>query len=168
MLWAPVFTVPGEHGKTPCMPLGINSMAGTDVCHTRRRRRRRNLPRASDIKQYCGRLPLSGTHRREQQDLVAYVLSLIKPSPSSIKRNALSPNRGSVHSHTITELLGSNLEHTFEHLAHSGAPVTLGPSNQSPTGPFVPTIFLPSICSRTANFEHLGLGIKSPTDSNWM
>ena len=29
------------------MYLGINSMAGTDVCHTKRRRR--NLPHASDI-----------------------------------------------------------------------------------------------------------------------
>ena len=26
MLWASAFTVPGEHGKTPYMPLGINSM----------------------------------------------------------------------------------------------------------------------------------------------
>ena len=36
---------PDEHGKTPCMHLGINSMAGTDVCHTRRRRQ--NLPQSS-------------------------------------------------------------------------------------------------------------------------
>ena len=27
-------------------------------------------------------------------------------------------------------------------------------------------IFLPLVCNPTANFEHLGLGIKSPTDSN--
>ena len=37
VLWALAFTIPGEHGKTPCMPLGINSMVGTDVCHIRRR-----------------------------------------------------------------------------------------------------------------------------------
>ena len=36
------------------------------------------------------------------------------------------------------EPLGSNLEHTLEHLAHSGAPVTLGPSDQSLTEPLVP------------------------------
>ena len=47
VLRAPAFTIPGEHGKTPYMPLGINSMAGTDVCHIRRRRH--NLPCASDI-----------------------------------------------------------------------------------------------------------------------
>ena len=52
VLWMPAFTIPGEHGKTPYMPLGINSMAGTDVCHTRRRRR--NLPHASDINSVMG------------------------------------------------------------------------------------------------------------------
>ena len=52
MLWASTFTVLGEHDKTPYMPLGINSMAGTDVCHTRRRRR--NLPHASDINSVMG------------------------------------------------------------------------------------------------------------------
>ena len=34
VLWAPAFTVPGEHGKTPYMPLGINNVAGTDIYHT--------------------------------------------------------------------------------------------------------------------------------------
>ena len=52
VLWAPAFTIPGEHGKTPYIPLGINSMAGTDVYHTRRRRR--NLPHASDINSVMG------------------------------------------------------------------------------------------------------------------
>ena len=47
-------------------------------------------------------------------------------------------------------------QQTLEHLAHSGAPVTLGPSNQSPTEPLAPPIFLPSICNPTTNFEHLG------------
>ena len=55
----------------------------------------------------------------------------------------------------------------LEQLAHSGAPITLGSSNQSPTGPLVPPIFLLLVCNPTANFEHLGSGIKSPTDSNW-
>ena len=50
VLWASAFTIPGEHGKTPYMPLGINSMASTDVCHTRRRQR--DLPHASDINSY--------------------------------------------------------------------------------------------------------------------
>ena len=57
VLWASAFTIPVEHGKTPYMPLGINSMAGTDVYHIRRKKH--NLPRSSDIKQYCGRLPSS-------------------------------------------------------------------------------------------------------------
>ena len=49
-----------------------------------------------------------------------------------------------------------NEQQTFEHLAHSGAPVTLGPSDQSPTGPLVLSIFLPSVYNPTTNFEHLG------------
>ena len=51
-LRAPASTIPGEHGKTPYTSLGINSMAGTDVCHTRRRRC--NLPHASDINSVMG------------------------------------------------------------------------------------------------------------------
>ena len=74
VLWAPATTaIPDKHGETPCMPLGINSMAGTDVCHTKRRRR--DLPHASNIKQCYGRLQSSCTQRRGQQDL-AYVHSL--------------------------------------------------------------------------------------------
>ena len=61
----------------------------------------------------------------------------------------------------------SNEQQTFEHLAHSGALVTLSPSDQSPTGPLAPSIFLPLVCNPTANFEHLGSGIKSPSDLNW-
>ena len=52
VLWVLTFTLPDEHGKTPYMPMGINSMAGTDVCHIRRRRR--NLPRASNINSVVG------------------------------------------------------------------------------------------------------------------
>ena len=52
VLWAPAFTVPDEHGKTPCMPPGINSIACADVYHARRRQH--HLPCASDIQQYCG------------------------------------------------------------------------------------------------------------------
>ena len=152
------------------MPLGINSMAGTDVCQTRRRRR--NPPCASDIKQYCGRLPLFGTRRRGQQDLVTYVISpslTCKAVPFTYKRGYTLSQRidRSVHSHTTTEPLGSNLEHMLEHLAHSRAPITLSPSDQSPTRLLAPPISLPSVCNPTANFEHLGSGIKSPTDSNW-
>ena len=36
-----------------------------------------------------------------------------------------------VHSLTTKEPLGSNFKHTLEHLAHSGAPVALGPSDRS-------------------------------------
>ena len=62
------------------------------------------------------------------------------------------------HRHTIRTTKDPNEQQTFEHLAHSEARVTLGPSDQSPTGPLVPLIFLPSVCNPTANFEHLGLG----------
>ena len=70
-------------------------------------------------------------------------LSLVRPSPSSIEGDALSLKREdrSVHSDTTTEPLGSNLEHMLEHLAHSGAPVTLGPSDQSLTRPLAPPSF---------------------------
>ena len=44
--------IPDEHGKTPYMPLGINSVAGTDICHTERRRR--NLPHSSNINSVMG------------------------------------------------------------------------------------------------------------------
>ena len=91
-------------------------------------------------------------------------LSLVKPSPSSIKGDVLSPNTTinspSVPSieqfiqHTTTESPGSDLEHTFEHLAHSGVPITLGPSDQNPIGPLAPPIFLLLVCNPTANFEH--------------
>ena len=102
-------------------------------------------------------------------------LSPVKPSPSSIKEDALSPNiRDSSHSRfirsikfTSTESPGLNHEHTLEHLVHSGAPITLGPSSRSLTGPLVPPILLLLVCNPTANFKHLGTGIKSPTDSNW-
>ena len=72
VLWAPAFIVPCEHGETH-MPLGINSIAGTDICHTRTKRC--SLPCASDIQQYCGRLPSSYTCRRGQQGLEAFILS---------------------------------------------------------------------------------------------
>ena len=60
-----------------------------------------------------------------------------------------------------------NEQQMFKHLAHVGAPITLGPLDQSPTKLLALPIFLPSICNPIANFEHLGSGIKSPTDSNW-
>ena len=170
VLWASATPIPDEHGKTPYMPLGINGVAGTDICHTRRRRR--NLPHASDINSVIGaynHLVPDGVGTR----LSIRTLSLTcKAIPFIYKRGALSP-KGENQStttrttHTIRTTKDPNEQQTFEHLAHSGAPVTLGPSDQSPIGPFVPPIFLPSVCNPTANFEHLGLGIKSPTDSKW-
>ena len=35
VLWAPAFTVPSELGKTPYMPLGINSVVGASIYRTR-------------------------------------------------------------------------------------------------------------------------------------
>ena len=43
--------------------------------------------------------------------------------------------------HTTTEPLSSNLEHTLKYLAHSGAPITLGPSDRSLTEPLAPPSF---------------------------
>ena len=56
----------------------------------------------------------------------------------------------------------------FQYIAHVGALVTLGPSVQSLTGLLTPPVLLPLVCNPTANFEPLGSGIKSLTDSNWM
>ena len=73
VLWAPAFTIPGEHGKTSYKPLGINSMVGAGICHTRRRRR--NLPHASDINSVVGAYNHDYTRWRGQQDLIAYINS---------------------------------------------------------------------------------------------
>ena len=76
-------------------------------------------------------------------------LSLVRSSPLSIKGDAISPKKGRSIQDTTTEPPGSNLEHTLKHLAHHGAPVTLGPSDQSPTGPLVPPSFsLPFVTSQ--------------------
>ena len=103
VLWAPTFALqccgrpqtpnPDEHGKTPCMPLGINSVVGADVCHTRRRQH--NLPRVSDIQQYCAAyhlVPIDVGSKTSSERTPS--LSLIRPSPSSIKGDVLSSNRG--------------------------------------------------------------------------
>ena len=73
VLQAPAFTIPDEHGKTPYIPLGINSMAGTNVCHTRRRRR--NLPHTSDINSVMGAYNYLVPDDVGNKDL-AYILSL--------------------------------------------------------------------------------------------
>ena len=148
---------------------GYKIMVGADICHTRRRRR--NLPHASDTNSVVGAYNHHCTRRRGQQDL-AYIHSpslTCKAIPFIYKRGCTLSQKGgdrSVHSHTTTEPLGSNLEHMLEHIAHSEAPITLGPSDQSLTRPLVPPIFLLLICNPTTNFEHLSSGIKSPIDSN--
>ena len=81
----------------------------------------------------------------------------------SLQKEDESINRGFNHHDRFT----IPTEHTLKHLAHVGASVSLGPSVQSPTGPLAPPILLPLVCNPTVNFEHLGSGIKSPTDSNW-
>ena len=169
MLWAPAFTIPGEHGKTPYIPLGINSMASTDVYHTKRRRHNHPHPtltvlRAPTIILY----PMAWATR-----LSIRTLSLsCKAIPFIYKMGRAFSQKGEISSlrliqHTTTEPPGLDLEHTCKHSAHSGVPVTLSPSNQSPTGPLVTPIFLLLVSNPTANFEHLGSRIKSPTDSNW-
>ena len=59
------------------------------------------------------------------------------------------------------------LKHTLEHLAHSGVPVALGPSGWTRPGLSYTPIFLLPVCNPTTDFEHLGSGIKSPTDPDW-
>ena len=86
-------------------------------------------------------------------------LSLVRPPPSSLKEDALSleeedPQFTTQTIHTIRTTKDPNEQQTFEHLAHSGAPVTLGPSGQGPIGPLAPPVFLPYVCNPTANFEH--------------
>ena len=50
VLWAPGFTVPGECGETPHMPLGINSILQVPTS-TIPEERQHDLPHASDILQ---------------------------------------------------------------------------------------------------------------------
>ena len=77
-------------------------MVGADIGHTRRTGW--CLPHASGRQQYCGADKLSCTRRRGQQDYVAHMLSfshtlslslsLVRPAPSPIKGDALSPKKG--------------------------------------------------------------------------
>ena len=168
VLWAPAFTIPGEHGKTPYMPLGINSMAGTDLCHTKRRRH--NLRHTSGINSVMGTYNHLCIRRHGQQDL-AYVHSpslTCKAIPFIYKRGyALSQTDRS-----ISSLAHNNRTTRFKPQAHARTLSTKQSSHHS--RPFRPEsdwtsctpIFIPSVCNPTENFEHLGSGIKSPTDSN--
>ena len=124
------------------------SMVGADICHTRRRRW--NLPHASEHQQCYGRrqtalYPTAWATRLDSTH-TPLILPLVQPSPSSIKGDALSPKRGqtirppgSIHKRFEQPTIRTTpTEHTLKYLAHVGAPVSLGPSVQSPTGPLAP------------------------------
>ena len=92
VLLAPGFTVLGERGETPLMPIGIEQYLqvptstipkeGKTTSHMR-------LTLYSDDQQCCRRLPLSCTRWHGQQSLVAYV-----PSPSTCKAIPFIYKRG--------------------------------------------------------------------------
>ena len=119
VLWAPSFTIHGEYGKTSHMLLTITTVlwAPTIILY-----------------------PMAWATRLSSMRTLSLTCKAI---PFIYKRGcALSQQIDpSVHSYTITEPPGLDPEHTFKHLAHSGVPVTLGPSDQCPTGPLVPPSF---------------------------
>ena len=76
--------------------------------------------------------------------------SLIRSSPSSIKGDALSPNKDdsttridtrSIHRVEQPTIRTIPTEHTLKYLAHVGAPVSLDPLAQSLTGPLAPPCY---------------------------
>ena len=98
VLWVPAFTILGEHGKTNYMPLGINSMTGTESAipeednATSHMHLTLTVLWAPTIILY---LTAWATILSSKRTLS---LSLVRPSPSSIKGDALSPNTdGSRH-----------------------------------------------------------------------
>ena len=172
VLWAPSTPIPGEHGKPPHMPLDTNSMVGADIYHTRRRRW--NLPHASDINSVVGAYNHHCTQWREQQDLIAYVNSpslTCKAIPFIYKRGC-TLSIGQIHSDRSSSLLHNSRTTRFKPRAHARTLSSYRGSRHS--RPFRPEfdrtsytpIFLLLVCNPTANFEHLGSGIKSPVDSN--
>ena len=107
-------------------------------------------------------------------------LSLVRPSPSSIKGDALSPNdREAQTTQTLSQTIRPpGRFDRFEHPTNSSNKSTrskLSTRRSShlsrPFGPesdqnsYTP-ILLPLVCNPTTNFEHLGSGIKSSTNSN--
>ena len=92
VLWAPGFTIPSAHGETSHIPLGINSVCryrhlpyldkdnGTSYVH---------LTSNSVVGVYHHPVPIGvGNKARSIRTLS---LSLVRPSPSSIKGDALPP-----------------------------------------------------------------------------
>ena len=94
----------------------------------------------SDINSIVGAYHHRYPRRRGQQGLETSVLSLslspVKPSPLSIKGDALPPtNRVHFFKFRLTRSIAQKpLKHTLEHLAHSGVPVALGPSGRTRPG----------------------------------
>ena len=125
----------------------------------------------------CGRLPSFCTRQRGQQDLVVDVLSLspVRSSPLSIKGDALSPNtKGFTHDPNNKRSIRHPLALDTLKLHRAHARILSARRSSRHSRPFNPEsdrtsctpILLPLVCNPTANFKHLGSGIKSPTDSN--
>ena len=99
-VWAPGFAIPGEHSASPHMPLGIKKylqVPASILLEEDSSTPRAHLTSYNDIDSIGGRQPLSSFHHRRQQGLETSILSPlspIKPSPSSIKGDALPPTRG--------------------------------------------------------------------------
>jgi len=148
VLWAPSTPIPGEHDKTTHLPLGINSVVG-----------RRHLPYMTNTIEpttcVCASTVLWApiiilylmAWAIRLSSICTLSLSLVRPSPSSIKRDVLSPNKDnsttridtrSIHRVEQPTIRTIPTEHTLKYLAHIGAPVSLSPSVQSLTGPLAP------------------------------
>ena len=93
VLWVPRFIVPSEHGETPNMPLGINS-----IC----RSRHLPYPNKTTKPPTCIRhptvlsaptiIPYPLAWATRLRSIRTLSLSLVRPSPSYIKGDVLSPN----------------------------------------------------------------------------
>ena len=153
-------------------------MAGVDICHTRRRRC--NLPHASEHQQCYGRrqaalYPTAWATRLDSTRTLSFSRTLsCKAVPFIYKRGcALSKKDRLIHTgrfdhqdRTTCDSNDSNRAHAQILSAHRSSSLSWLFGLEFDQTSYTP-ILLPLICNPTANFEHLGLGIKSPTDSNW-
>jgi len=119
VLWAPEFTVPSKHGETPHMPLGINSVCSYQhLPHPKQDdvTSHMHLTSNSVVGAYHHPIPV-GMGNKAQKHTYSPPLSLVRPSPSSIKRDALSQNKGD-QSKKHRELQGLSDNKSHKHSEH--------------------------------------------------
>ena len=154
-------------------------MVGTDIGHTRRTWW--NQPHASGRQQYCGRRQtvLYSTAWATRLGSIHTLSLTCKAIPFIYKRGCtLSQQRPRwtttddiriIPTHFLLALDILKLHkayvpiHSARRSSRHSRPFGLESDRTSNT-----PILLPLVCHPIANFEHLGSGIKSPADSNWM